>query len=838
MKCDEEKTAAGNNNNTIGDATNTRDGIQRNRGLNAANQTQNNQMNQVNVSSKTVKGIALSAETTRTSDQPACKVGGTTNAGVRTEISQAEIRHVEKNGRKENSAPSNNNNAMKGAGHPRKQRERGVNAGNQTQNNQMNQVDVSSKTVKGIALSAETTRTSDQPACKVGGTTNAGVRTEISQAEIRHGEKNGRKGNSTPSNNNNAMKGAGHQNRHKGEGYSGEKFNKNQTHNYNSTHTNLNQQRFIPYQMQQGDCDELSRFCTKLRTYVKSSGTGKLLPVNLSNSEECSRWIQVWSLCNNQNNDLEYILPIVMLELPDSQYLMPAIEEVVHVLCIAVSGLKKDRMMRPENALRILESIVDVIKCRLAGKTKNIMEPESVLASLDKLISDFSEIAIKYFSTHKERVLTLIKREEEIKNYVAGLQAYLKSSDANIIAVNKPACILSAQGWSTPTVAWLLSDEWHNVRPLKTQYENSAEYARTLEEVWTLLTFYWGAAAMRPKCQHVQKGGGDEDKACSEPLLQIAKGGCCSNKRGGCSRPAVWQCHRVGHDGICAGCLAQKREQLIGPSGPYASTDIYDAVVERETTRREGSVYLLTALRSRKPPKIDPNWSTTYRLQPAALVAVVRLGATNQRLAQNSPLQWAEVVCLDTKVEWQTRKEGRMSLRLLTKGDCPTLSSDSEMPLEPGTRIALVDLRVFVPEVISVLATLARSNFVSHFDQIPFKDRILGIPGPHSGHIYNPQQDIVENIVSAINYSEIEFVHRLDETCRRALAMKISNLPPVKSLYGTQLEAFTGALASAAHLSQGPPGTGKSYIGVCLVLALDVIRSSAMAQGISVGPSA
>lgn len=273
-------------------------------------------------------------------------------------------------------------------------------------------------------------------------------------------------------------------------------------------------------------------------------------------------------------------------------------------------------------------------------------------------------------------MLNLFKREEEIKNYnddVIKFRDYRSSSDTSKIAGDNPNAILSAQGWSTPTVGWLLSDKWHNVRPLKAQYENSDEYARTLEEVWTLLTFYWGAAAMRPKCQHVQEGGGGEDKYCSEPLLQIAKGGCCSSRRGGiqCSRPAEWRCHRIRHNEICSGCLAQKREQLIGPPGPYASTDIYDAVVDRETTRREGSVYLLSALRSRKPPTIAPNWSTTYRLQPAALVAVVRLGATNQRLPQNSPLQWAEVVCLHMTTEWQSRGQGRMSLRLLTKRGLP-----------------------------------------------------------------------------------------------------------------------------------------------------------------------
>ena len=38
----------------------------------------------------------------------------------------------------------------------------------------------------------------------------------------------------------------------------------------------------------------------------------------------------------------------------------------------------------------------------------------------------------------------------------------------------------------------------------------------------------------------------------------------------------------------------------MGVQGPNASTDIYDASVERETERREGVVFVLGKLQSRK----------------------------------------------------------------------------------------------------------------------------------------------------------------------------------------------------------------------------------------------
>jgi hypothetical protein len=68
------------------------------------------------------------------------------------------------------------------------------------------------------------------------------------------------------------------------------------------------------------------------------------------------------------------------------------------------------------------------------------------------------------------------------------------------------------------------------------------------------------------------------------------------------------------------------------------------------------------------------------------------------------------------------------------------------------------------------------------------------------------------------------------------LIQEICSIKAIQLLSGTQLDAFTGALFSAVHCTQGPPGTGKSYIGVCLVLALNLIRKKAESRGHAVGP--
>ena len=96
---------------------------------------------------------------------------------------------------------------------------------------------------------------------------------------------------------------------------------------------------------------------------------------------------------------------------------------------------------------------------------------------------------------------------------------------------------------------------------------------------------------------------------CGEPLLTATNSGFC--KKSGCNGNAAWKCFRQNHDHICKRCLLRQQDALVGSPGPQASTDIYDAVIEREVIRREETVYLLKNVESRKPPKIAPNWKTS-----------------------------------------------------------------------------------------------------------------------------------------------------------------------------------------------------------------------------------
>lgn len=171
-------------------------------------------------------------------------------------------------------------------------------------------------------------------------------------------------------------------------------------------------------------------------------------------------------------------------------------------------------------------------------------------------------------------------------------------------------------GWQNkPTLGWLMSDSWHKTDGLKGFYHSPGEYAQELLRVWTLLTYYWGSGAVWPKCSHTQRNDKDanESMACGEPMMvcagaksgQMCRSGGCSGRRG------KWKCFRANHDALCEHCVVRQQSNLVGSPSPQASTDIYDAVIEREVIRREETVYLLKSVQSRKPPRIAPNWKTS-----------------------------------------------------------------------------------------------------------------------------------------------------------------------------------------------------------------------------------
>jgi hypothetical protein len=258
--------------------------------------------------------------------------------------------------------------------------------------------------------------------------------------------------------------------------------------------------------------------------------------------------------------------------------------------------------------------------------------------------------------------------------------------------------------------------------------------------------------------------------------------------------------------------LSKEQNKLVAEPGRGASTDIYDAVVDRDHIRRDGSVFLLSGLQSRKPPAIAPNWRTSYRLQTSVLVAVVKLGVSGEPLQRAQALQWAEIVSYHIgpdQHEDQARTQGRIAVRLLSRGDCSALKDEAECPLEPGTRVALIDLRVFVPEVISVLATFANPQFAAQLTHIPFMGRLIGTSKSLQPVTMGPDATIASYVDFAIQNSEIEPVRMLSHAAKLELCAAICKLQPVRSLYGTQLEAFANSLYASIHCTQGPPGTGK-----------------------------
>jgi hypothetical protein len=197
---------------------------------------------------------------------------------------------------------------------------------------------------------------------------------------------------------------------------------------------------------------------------------------------------------------------------------------------------------------------------------------------------------------------------------------------------------------------------------------------------------------------------------------------------------------------------------------------------------------------------------------------VIGLTTSREPISRSSVIHWAEIVAMDPKYandDWKSRSEGRMAVRLLTRADCSGMPEETdENHLTAGTRVAVLDLRVFVPEVISVLNTFARDDFIDQLNQIPFIGQLIGLESasnlpPRLALPHNPTDPINQVIGDALENSEIVYLKRLGSDVKAQLAQQICSLKSIQSLYGTQLEAFAAALSSSVHCTQGPPGTGK-----------------------------
>jgi hypothetical protein len=339
--------------------------------------------------------------------------------------------------------------------------------------------------------------------------------------------------------------------------------------------------------------------------------------------EERTLWIETWKAAAGGAMGPIKILPIAYLRLPAVTNLSPPPIIIINVLIQVIKSIDLHQTSKSDHkdtlpAVNILEAVLDIVSLRLGNLIKgsylsnkdHLME---AIQGLEKTLLPAISKSISLYPNDSERLARLILRHSkeitELKNKIEEFSLNQRQNLEIDVRENiqKPAWL----GWQqNPTLDWLMSDSWHMVDDLKATYSSSEEYTETLLKLWTLLTFYWGAGAVWPRCTHKQGSDPSSDmNVCGEPLLTVAYSGLC--KKSGCNGNAVWKCFRNNHDHICKKCLQRGQDALVGAPGTQASTDIYDAIIEREVTRREEIVYLLKNVNSRKPPKIAPNWKTS-----------------------------------------------------------------------------------------------------------------------------------------------------------------------------------------------------------------------------------
>lgn len=567
--------------------------------------------------------------------------------------------------------------------------------------------------------------------------------------------------------------------------------------------------------------------------------------IRLDNPIDIDLWHQAWSALamgvdiNHGTNML-----IMLLRLPAISSVVPPVSttwRMIHKLCNYVST------QHASESLVSIELVSDTIEKRLIRRNASDRLPPQVaaeaLVQVPQARDSAQEVLINVIkqSPSSIRAATLLSRVAALcKRAIAELEFNSAQDPSPIIIEERydPEAETPWTGWHKPTIGWLQNGGWLSAPNLCQQYDDLQSYTETVSKLIATLTFYWGAGALFPKCRTEQKG---REQICGTPLcVRTTSSGICSFRRSDnekCTRPARWRCHWRGHSAICDTCLRILQVHLIGEPSRRASTDIYDGTVDREVHRHDGVAYVVRNLKSRRLPTTEPNWATTYRVSNSALIGVVRLGASCEPLTSDKPIEWAEIVPVVRTTqrcnEAIERANGRLAFRFLSRADLPSLKGDAEA-LSLGSKLAIIDLQVFVPEVIPVLSALTNENLIHNLRDIPFHDQLIGLPNSRS--IIDNYESLDATVSVALENSEISIIRRLSEQGRHALSAKIRDLIEGLTLEGTQRNAFLSALSSGIHCTQGPPGTGKSYLGVALIIAFDLIRAAAQGEYINVGP--
>lgn len=282
----------------------------------------------------------------------------------------------------------------------------------------------------------------------------------------------------------------------------------------------------------------------------------------------------------------DYLCLLVLYSgLPDIMSTSPMVDDIIGVICFVLKNIQTLATKNKKySKIDILELILKLLCSRVIDKKETIYNVTAVLEKeLCKCISLGIQSCLMDDPTRCGILLQsmphIIAFEEEL-----AIQGNRKPPKTKSIFTVKDAGdnsdsddetldstdIVPWKGWmGKPKLEWLLSGEWHDAPPMHNVYSSPAEYGETLLRMWVLLTFQWGAGALRPKCtnQFGGKGGkgggkgnnGTENNTCGKPLLKICNSGKCRNR--GCDNTATWKCHHSNHyDAICDQCLSRTQQ--------------------------------------------------------------------------------------------------------------------------------------------------------------------------------------------------------------------------------------------------------------------------------------
>jgi hypothetical protein len=252
------------------------------------------------------------------------------------------------------------------------------------------------------------------------------------------------------------------------------------------------------------------------------------------------------------------------------------------------------------------------------------------------------------------------------------------------------------------------------------------------------------------------------------------------------------------------------------------SPDISDGMMTQSIQLTgDAHVLHLKDVMSRKPPKESINWRTSYRLQPSMLVGIIHLHGRNLELKRSMKIYWGEIVVKDkingSHEEYRRRQAQQMSIRLLSRSDCPDLRTSHDLKLTKDSHVAIVDMRVFVPEVMTVLSTLGQKSFLDGLSRVSFSKYLLTPEYKEEKEEQHSQEmpiaiyssPLREHLHLAFQMTSIDCISTFSVERKNLVIEQICQLKVVQTLDRTQREAFVNALLRPLHCTQGPPGTGK-----------------------------